>query len=78
MGWDRSDIEAAVARLVDRGLAAGGRITPVGHDLRESIEQATSAQEASMIQALGDDLDELIALVDPWARAAVARRDQPG
>jgi hypothetical protein len=74
MGWERSDIEAGLQRLVARGLAADDAITTSGRDLREDIERSTSAQQASLVAALGDDAPELIGLLDPWARAAADRR----
>jgi hypothetical protein len=74
MDWDRSDIEAGIDRLVQQGLALDGAITPAGRRRREEVERATSAQQASLVTALGGDADELIGLLDPWARAAANRR----
>ncbi len=38
----------------------------------KSIERATDLQEADVVEALGEDVDELFELMAPWARAVVA------
>ena len=72
MGWPVSDVEAGARRLAARGLVASGAITPSGRDVREEVERVTSAQQSSVVAALGEDAGELIGLLDPWARAVVA------
>jgi hypothetical protein len=73
MAWSISEVDAALARLTDDGLATPhGVITDAGREIREAVERATSAQQASMVHAVGHDAEELLALLDPWARAAVA------
>ena len=72
MGWDGDAAAAALGRLTERGLAAGATITPTGRDAREEIERITSAQQASVVDALGSDADELLGLLDPWARTVAA------
>lgn len=52
------------ARAADAG-ALGGRFLFAG--LRESIEVATDLQMVPLLDAIGDDLDELVALLEPWA-----------
>ncbi len=74
MGWDRTDVDAAIARLEDGGLASNGAITPAGTELREEIEMATSAQQAAIVKALGADADRLLGLLDPWAHAVAGAR----
>jgi hypothetical protein len=78
MAWTVGEVDAALARLVDQGLATGDAITEGGREIRESIERATSAQEAPMVAALGADAAELLTLLDPWARAAVANYRRHG
>jgi hypothetical protein len=73
MGWGRGDIDDALARLVDAGLADGDRITPRGREVRDGIERATGLQHSSIVGALGDDADALLALLEPWARAMAQR-----
>jgi DNA-binding MarR family transcriptional regulator len=69
MGWSRQDLAAALDRLAERGLVADHELTDDGRRLREEVEHATDRQERSLVAALGDDADELLALLDPWARA---------
>jgi hypothetical protein len=69
MGWTRLDVDGALARLTERGSVVGHELTDDGRRLREEIETATDAQEQSLVEALGDDADELLELLDPWARA---------
>ena len=67
--WSDADIDAAEARLVDRGLLAGGTMTGVGRGAREGVEQVTDRQCRAIVDGLGDDLDELIGLLNPWGQA---------
>jgi hypothetical protein len=80
MQWSQADLEAALARLRARGLVtdgnadaiAGPELTAAGRELRDDIERATDAQERPLVEALGADADELLALLDPWAKAIAA------
>jgi hypothetical protein len=74
MAWSHDDADAAVGRLADRGLITrdANTLTDDGRELRDAIEVATDRQEASIVDALGDDADELLGLLEPWARAVMA------
>jgi hypothetical protein len=73
MGYSADEIAAALSGLRDRGLVDGdGALTDEGREYREGIERATDLQEAELVEALGDDVDELFDLMAPWARAVVA------
>ena len=74
MGWGGADVDAGMDRLVRQGLVAGGEITSTGREVREEVERVTSAQQASLVAALGGEASELIGLLDPWARAAINRQ----
>ena len=68
--WTDDDFDRAEERLRSLGLLDGeGAFTAAGRDYREQIEQATDAQMRPVVVALGDDLDELIALLTPWGAA---------
>jgi hypothetical protein len=68
--WSDTQLDAAEARLVARGLLADGALTDDGRALRESIEVATDAQCTPMLDALGDDgFAELFGLLAPWGQA---------
>ncbi len=51
MGWGVADMDAATDRLIRQGLVADGEISPTGRQIREEIERATSAQQASLVAA---------------------------
>jgi hypothetical protein len=72
MAWSRADEAAAVDRLRARGLLDDDGLTGEGTSAREAIETATDAQERELVEALGRDVDELFALLLPWARAVNA------
>jgi hypothetical protein len=76
-GWSQEEIDAAIARLRDRGLLDGDDLTDEGRAVRESIEVATDRGDDGVLAALGDDAEELIGLLRPWARAVVAAGGYP-
>jgi hypothetical protein len=67
--WTDDALEDAAARLVARGLVADGTLTAAGRAAREAVEQATDRQCRPMVTALGDDLEELVAVLRPWGAA---------
>lgn len=71
--WSADALDAAADRLRSRGLLAGDELTSTGREQREAVERATDEQCRPAIDALGDDLDELLALLEPWG--AVVRAD---
>jgi hypothetical protein len=68
-GWNDEELDAACARLTERGWIAGDALTDEGRTHREAIEQATDGTMRRAIDALGDDIDELIATLEPWGVA---------
>ncbi len=69
-GWDDAELDAAVARLRDRGwLDDAETLTRVGRDAREAIERATDRAVAPALGALADEIDDLVALLRPWGEA---------
>jgi hypothetical protein len=73
MGYSGYEIGAALDGFRARGFVDGdGGLTDAGREYREEIERATDVQEAELVHALGDDVDELFGLMAPWARAVVA------
>lgn len=73
--WSEEDFEAATQRLEARGLIADGAFTEPGRALRESVEVHTDAQQQVLVDALGDDLDEVCRHLEQWG---VAIRDAKG
>ena len=69
--WSRDDLAAAQDRLRARRLIGPGDegYTATGRAHRDDIELATDLQCRPAIEALGDDLDELLGLLAPWGAA---------
>lgn len=63
--WSDAQLDAAEARLEIAGHLADGALTPSGRAFREQIELATDAQMAPALDALGNDLAELEAILTP-------------
>ena len=76
-GWTDEHLDAGLERLRSRGLVDGGSLTDAGRSLRESVESATDEQERRMVEALGEDADELFAILRRWAEAIVAAGGYP-
>jgi hypothetical protein len=75
--WPTDEVEATIASLAARNLLVDGHLTPAGEELRESVEAMTDQAEQPVLAALGDDLDELIELLRPWAKAVIDARGYP-
>jgi len=75
--WSVAELDAAEERLTRRGLLAGSALSDQGRAAREAVEVATDLQCRPVVEALGDDLDELLALLDPWGAAIRAGHGYP-
>lgn len=73
--WSEDELDAAIERLEQRGLLAHGGLTDEGRKLRNGIESLTDQSCEPIIANLGDDLDELLSILEPWG---VAIRDADG
>jgi hypothetical protein len=67
--WSDADLDAADARLVERGLLVGGELTEVGRTSRDDVELATDRQCRPIVEALGDGFDTLVGMLAPWGAA---------
>jgi hypothetical protein len=76
--WSDADLDAAEARLEARGLVAGGAFTDEGRAAREQVELVTDELCRPLIDALGDDFDELVGILGPWGDAIKAAGGYPG
>jgi len=77
-GWTSADMDAGFERLQRRGLAtADEKITEAGRAFREEIEVRTDELERLVLDALGDDLDELLDYLDPWSEAIIDAGSYP-
>ena len=70
--WGAGRLDAAEARLAELGWLEGDGLSATGRAEREAIEVATDQQMAPAIDALGDDIDELLSIITPWGRTVVA------
>lgn len=64
--WNDEELDAAGARLQSMGWLDGDGLTDEGRAQREAIEVATDRQMRPALDAIGDDLDELLGLLRPW------------
>ena len=67
--WSHEELDDAHRRLEDRGLLEGDTLTDAGRAAREGVEEATDRGCQPALDALGDDLEELLAIVGPWGAA---------
>jgi hypothetical protein len=67
--WSDSDFDAAEARLEERGLVAESAFTADGRAARDEVEVVTDRLCRPLIEALGADFDELLALLGPWSES---------
>lgn len=67
--WTDAQLDAAEARLAGRGLLQDGSLTPEGRAEREAVEVATDRQCRPIVEALDDDLDELLGILLAWGQA---------
>ncbi len=63
--WSDEDLDAAEARLVERGLLQDGALTSSGRSAREEVEVATDRQCRPIVESLGDDFDVLVETLLP-------------
>ena len=70
--WGAGRLDAAEARLAELGWLEGDSLSATGRAEREAIEVATDQQMAPAIDALGDDINELLSIITPWGRTVVA------
>ena len=75
--WSDADLDAAEARLEAAGLMADHQLTHEGRRRREAIELATDARMAPVLDALGDDLDELCTLLRGWSEQVMQAGGYP-
>jgi hypothetical protein len=67
--WTDSQLDEAEARLRTENLVDGDGLTEGGRTLRESIEVSTDGPCQAIVDTLGDNVSELLALLSPWGAA---------
>lgn len=64
--WTDAQFDSATTRLTERGWLLDNAFTAAGRAGREAVEVSTDIQMRPAIEAIGDDFDELIAILNPW------------
>jgi hypothetical protein len=76
-GWTQQQVDAGIARLETKGYVDDKQFTDAGRDYRRSIEAATDALEADIVEALGDRAEELFGLLEPMQQAVLDAKGYP-
>jgi hypothetical protein len=76
-GWTTEQYDAAEDHLRSDGLLDDDGLTTTGRALRRRIEDDTDRLEAPAVAALGDDVEDLFGLLEPWSAAIVAGGGYP-
>jgi hypothetical protein len=68
--WTDADLNAGVERLTARGWVTPDTLalTPAGHRVREQIEVDTDRQMQPALEALADQYEPLLEVLDRWGR----------
>lgn len=67
--WTDDQFDTAHEHLRIRGWVDDTSLTDIGRAGREAIEIHTDGQMRTAVEALGDDIDELVATLTPWGAA---------
>jgi hypothetical protein len=70
--WSDDELDEAHERMQSRGLLDDRALTADGRAFREQLEIETDRQVEPALDALGDDLDRLLGILEPWGRAVRA------
>jgi hypothetical protein len=80
-GWTAEEFDRSEHHLRDLGhldgTGADTHLSQQGRHAREQIEVATDEQMRPALDALGDDVEELFALLAPWGEAIRAGKGYP-
>jgi hypothetical protein len=77
-GWGPADMDAGFDRLTRRELMGDDeQLTDAGRAFREEAEIRTDELERPVLDALGDDLEELLEHLDAWSEAIIAAGSYP-
>ena len=81
-GWTNDEFDRSEHHLRDLGYLDGTgaetHLSQQGRHAREQIETATDEQMAPALDALGDDIDELFAILTPWGETIRAGKGYLG
>lgn len=71
-GWSAEQTADALERLNAAGLVRHGRLTGDGARLRTELEVETNRGERRLVEALGADLERVVAALDGWSTRCIA------
>ena len=73
-GWSELQMAASAMELEQRGLIASRALTAAGRSFREDIEERTDAMEEHVVEAIGDDLTDLVGQLQEWSNLCIAAK----
>jgi hypothetical protein len=71
-GWTPEQLASTADRLRGDGLLDGAQLSRRGQVWRDGLEATTDALERSIVEALGDGFDGVVARLDEWSARCVA------
>ncbi len=77
LGWGDQAVAAAVEHLERRGLVEAAALSEDGRALRCAIEEATNRGQRPIVDALGADLEPLVAALAVWSAQCVEAGTAP-
>jgi Helix-turn-helix family len=76
--WDDAALDAAEARLTERGWVDAGGLTASGREEREAVERATDRQLRAAMAALGDATGMVCGRLEIWGKRVRDAGGYPG
>lgn len=76
-GWSNDRFDAGEESLRSKGFIDESGFTESGRMLREQVETDTDRQMAGVVASFGDDLDDVIGVLETWGSAVRAGRGYP-
>lgn len=70
-------VAATMTQLEGRGWVAGSQLTSAGREARDDLEEATDRSQTTLIEALGDQLDDLVGRAETVSAALMSARAFP-
>lgn len=76
-GWSDEQFDDGEELLRSKGLIDDQGFTDAGRTLRERVETDTDRQMASVVASFGDDVDQVVAILETWGAAVRAGSGYP-
>ena len=75
--WSPEAMAAAVEGLHGRGLLQGEQLSEQGRALREQVERDTDRAMSAVLDAVGDDLGDVVTRLVGWGEQLIAAGSFP-